>query len=797
MFLPKRHNRGEVALTFTLLSLALMIIGTVVGLGVNKTQDIRSSAAGGAVCGKQCTNNSSCGTDSTSGTKTSCDFSQNPHICIATRGIPNNPPCIAGLKDCNEACKKNEDCNGGLRCDTRVHTCQKIIGQCPPVATPTGFHTLPIPTEGPGGGGGTGGGTGGATATPSGPVYQGSKDPKNPVLGNAFRLTGSSPCYIEWHYEKDPNIEELYLKAGTNTLDLTTASPLPGSDSAPVKGAGVNFKSGGIAIGFDPNEDYVRSHPGPEVWLKIGQGGGQEKVWYFARPTPDWLGRETTLVYVKYKGKISGEERWWFQTANAAACRTDVVPSNTPTPTLGMSSCFRACTSDSQCPIISINNRPTKLLCIALAGTSLCRNSDYPTSPNCLPPKTTLTNTPTPTKTPTPTRTPPPTATPTPPVCNKSVYFMIDNSSTQTGNPALISGKLNEYFRGNNYDRVSFSYDTFNRTVEDGEHDQINGLTFKNIQDKQWTNINAAFNTISSNQADEKIFISDGIPTLLDSGISGVQCTYRHNPGANSTQWTGCIDPNGGPDLNTGQCKSRYDKIEETCTHEYPIGSANATQSVTVAGNEGAISANMVRAGGKQYPTFDSLVNGLPSILNALCSRTTQGIPSHPTRFQSSYSINNQSSSKTIDKVIVKACKTGGKSCQEYAKSAGIAPRQTFKFSQTLPETLPAANRAVLSCDVGYADGSRLPCPAKNLESNNGLQFDLTVTDKKVTGNVQSFSKACDQNKDGVVNGLDYVRCVNQIGSTGGKKSCDVILDDLVNAQDISVCLDTIGKPVK
>ncbi|MGB4965894.1 MAG: dockerin type I domain-containing protein, partial [Microgenomates group bacterium] len=118
--------------------------------------------------------------------------------------------------------------------------------------------------------------------------------------------------------------------------------------------------------------------------------------------------------------------------------------------------------------------------------------------------------------------------------------------------------------------------------------------------------------------------------------------------------------------------------------------------------------------------------------------------------------------------------------------------QQIAQFSQSIPENVPNSSRELITCSVNYADGSTLPCPRKETQ-NESVQFNLSATNRAVTGNAQTFLQASDLNGDGRVNVIDFVLLQNQRNVSGAKKY-DIILDGVINAQDFAVVTERFGQ---
>lgn len=826
-------KQGEIALTLTVISLVTMLFGTVIGLNRQSPQDVRSSAAGSVQCGSfGCTKNSDC---AQSPIKTLCHLSSGQcRPMISTDSCPGGTPRVDSVKkDVGSFCNSGTECKSGLSCTnsrctvvqtTSSSTGTKLGGQiCDPMKNeciagfycgrPAGVGT-PYTCQPGLESGGTGGG-----AIPTGIQYQGSTDPNRPFLGNSFVRNLATKCKIGWSYDKDPQIETLYLQSGGNKVITLTDRNLPkqrGSYSGNVDEAVVSFKNGGIYISFDPLDD-INADGKPEIYLKVNLGGGTVREWYFDKPSPDWLGAEDTLVYLKYSGQIASEERWWYQQESVSSCfRGTITPTTTIPPALV--ACGEECTTTAQCADPERKGITCRSLSTSVHLTPGVGDKKYCLLPYPNNSRTCIPNTPTPstgtppppTATSTPTKTPTPTV-PTPSVtqparCYKSVYFMIDTSSTQQSNiKPLIEKPLNDFFKTKTFKNVSFSYNTFNIVAPRQSGGPSNETIQFNLADNQnWTNLNAAFDVIKSRKEDIRVLISDGIPSVLgpftsvrakNSSIQ-LQCAYDTD-GTNAKGCSPIADTPGRTDnyMKANDCKkddmfgANFNKY---CEIPYPVGSSTATHAVRLGGAEGISRTNLGKAGVPPEEIYDDM----STFLNKL-EGIIQKAPCHPEPLAlrpvtSSFSIQNTSINKTISSVEVKTCSLDGKQCQTFINPVRIEPQSTKQFSQPIPQSVLPENRTVFTCSVKLSDGSSLPCPEKKV-IDESVRFALQSNGRQVSGSAQTFLQASDVNKDGVVNVIDYVLCQRQIAKSGAK-SCDIIPDNVVNAQDFSVVTERFGQ---
>ena len=762
-------RRGEVALTFTLISLFLMTVGTFAGLKINQTQDIRSKAAG-AVCGKICSNNSQCGTDTTSNSLTVCDFSQTPHLCIPVRS-PGNPSCTDGLKNCNESCKKDEDCNGQdknnvwaqpfyLKCDQRTRTCQQRYTNdarfCPGYISPT-------PRTGSGG---TGGGTGGV--------------PLPGPTDGAFRSQVMS-CGVGFRVVRDPVIEKITLTSTTGsgqynigTADLTI--PSTATRTSPIGYRMWTLDPGdpsnNLTIEWNPGTNYPGTGaPKGSLHVQVKSGNSSNpnsKIdpqidFYYFKNLPSWLkSGEPVIISFSYyvtsglQNKPTRTDHTIQSRSNACQGTITITPTRTPT--------------------------PTKI------------------------PSITPTKTPTPTRTPTPTKPPPPSATPTIRSCATQIDFIIDASKSVQDELKNYQQRITAAVHSYGYpqDRITFTTRFFARDIH--AKSAVSTPTTFNFPVQaglNWTNLKAALESITA----PTFLITDGLPSVVAYGNSADStCVYGRgdymsNPANRNHTADGC-SPNeatGGLNSNIQSCARICSTKKYSDAYADSLITSNKNKTYGIFVNTGAYAYKpFLSSVSKQVLEVSDLPGKIHEIFDDICNR---GVPAGtppsdggagPLNFQSSYSISNTSTTKTIETVYIKSCDSSGNNCQETERPVAIGPQSTSKFTQALPDSA-SSGLDLLTCDIGYSDGTRLPCPAKNIGQNSGLQFNLSANGSGVTGKIQSFLEASDLNHDGIVNGLDFAQCVGQINGNG-VKSCDIMSDDQVNAQDISVLLDNVGK---
>ncbi|MGB4966407.1 MAG: hypothetical protein WBO77_04860, partial [Microgenomates group bacterium] len=502
-------KQGEIALTLTVLSLITMLVGTVIGLNRQTPQDVRTSAAGGVQCGATgCSKNSDC--SQAAGFLVLCHLASGQcRPALAKDSCPGVTARVGGgtdKKDVGGACITASDCKSGLACPQRF------------CIVPTGGSSGG--TGGAGGGGAEGGVTG---LPPTGAIGSG--------VGTAFSVL-ELPCKVEFTFRWDPQLNSLTITDPDNPANVFTAvnsqrlRAVPNIEG-PI-GKQITYPSGGSAgifVSFDPVNDK-------EIRITInGGGGGKDTVGSYYFKMPDWMiGSARYRVDITYEGKVAGEKRQWSQQARAKIC-TNVTPTVTPTTTQTPTpaiECGKVCTipGEVQCKKHALGQpncryrqygeiTNPKMYCLLPGNDSLeCK----PSTTTSGTPTPSTTATPTATKTPTPTATP--TATPTvtqPPRCYKSVYFMIDTSSTQQKNiKPEIERPLNGFFSGKVFKDVTFSYDTFNIIAPRQSGGPANEtIQFSLADDQNWTNLNAAFEVIMKRKDDVKILISDGIPSAL------------------------------------------------------------------------------------------------------------------------------------------------------------------------------------------------------------------------------------------------------------------------------------------
>lgn len=783
-------TRGEIALTFTVASLFVMVVGSIFGLGVNKSQDVRSQAAG-AVCGKTCSVSGDCGTDSTTGTLTTCDRSIGK--CVAVRD-PKNPPCNAtgpnSLGQCNQSCKNTEQCNGidhatdiSLACDLSSGTCQqKYVNdtrQCPGYVRPTPR-------------------TGGSSGSTSGSFTS-----RSLVCGAAFRVV------------VDPLINKITLSAKGQSYDIGLAdvvvpassgftgpnSPIPYRMWKPAP----NDPLDNLLIEWNPNTSYTA--PGvPKGALHVQVRSGNDanphsKVnpqvdFYYFRNLPTWLKDGSPVIvtfsYYTLSGAQSKQVRTDYTiTENAKACVGVVVtppPFSTLAPTIITPSVVRptgitpTVVAPSRTPSVPPTNPPTRV------------PSRTPSVPPSNPP------------------TQVPSRVPTPPSCSAKITFMIDASNSTQQILEGYAGKIEDAVKtyGDNplhaNDTLELYTQFFARDVfPKSGPTTLKTFSFPVIKNKHWTNIKAALEATT----DYTIFISDGIPSVVQ---------YGSKNNASSL----CVYPNGdymrdGSNKEAEGCRPNIDQqnvyaksgCEAVCNQNSYTNArndsmikSNKSKTYGIFVNTGISDRSFIEDVSKEVIDVADVPATIEEIFNDVCGRaaiasrprtgsgrSTGPGNSGPQSLTSTFVITNQSTEKTVESVSVKACDVAGNNCQTYDNEVLIVPGATGRFSQTIPAEVPAQNRAMITCDVNNDDGSSISCPQK-VTNDDGIRFELSVVDEEVTGDSISFEKAADINKDGQVRANDYALCLV------GNSLCDIIADesDEVNALDRSVVYERLMK---
>ncbi len=794
MVMRHRYStRGEIALTFTVASLFLMVVGSIFGLGVNKTQDVRTNAAG-ALCGKTCTGNGDCGTDTTTGTQTTCDRAIGK--CTAVRD-PKNPPCNAtgpnSLGQCNEFCKSNEQCNSidkatgiTLACDLSSGSCQqKYVNdtrQCPGYVRPT-------PRTGSTG-------TGGAEG-----VFKSSQY----ACGVGFRVV------------VDPLISKITLSGTGGTYDIGIADvvdPASSGFTGPTTPQeyrmwkpATSDPADNLLIEWNPATTYgISGVPKGALHVKVRSGNPSNpnsKVnpqvdFYYFRNVPSWL-KDGSPVRVSFSYyTLSG--------AQSRPVRTDS--------TIGASSLA--------CPGVLTTPEPTIPLDPTIARIVTPRNTVAPTAVLTRVPSIPPTRAPSvpPTRAPTtpPTRVPSRTQTPTPPSCSTDITFMIDASeSTQAilnQYQTAITDAVHIYGRANPQDNIDFYTNFFARDVQAKKGPfTAADFQFPIVRNLHWTNIKEALESTSG----KTIFISDGTPSVVryaGANNNGF-CVYPDGPNMLNKadeKAAGCAprqnEKDGYTRLNTNACAS-------VCSENTY---ANANADSRVAKNKNNTYGVFVKTGLFSDVEFMESVSTdvidisevsatIGEIFDRACGRGGTGTlgsgnrsrgssgsrggrrpaSTGPLSLTSTFVITNQSTEKTVESVSVKACDVNGDNCQTYDNPLRIEPGATGRFSQTIPSEVPAQNRAMVTCDINNDDGTSLSCPQK-ATNDDGIRFDLSVVDEEVLGDSKSFEKAADINKDGQIRANDYALCLV------GNKLCDIIADEdnEVNALDRSVVYERL-----
>lgn len=861
----KALRAGEVATTLLITSVFLMLTGFFIG---NSSTQIttQTSAAGG--CGASCSRNGDCSRSVRNSAGEQVDLACDMRVkkCLPATGEKDRCDDVGGGGgNCGDICRADRDCNQVdkrnteatnddilLRCDFSLvgggrGKCQGFPNgrQCPNIPTPTvrplttatptpqtGVTAAPTPTT---------------AAVPTGVCRTGNRFSEHPLsCGVIFRV-----CV-------DPVIDRIMIRSGGNEFVLNDADEVMGSDTGRRGPVGYRMwrshNPGAVvdAITVKFSESITRTgSPRPDkraVYLGLRSGGhpnpdfnqDAEVDFYYYDNVPafvyDGSPKEIVLDYHITIGTGSSRQRTenFTQTVRTNGCalpptatptpsatpiptrtptptpsgRPTITPTRTPTPTriptptTRIKQCNESCNVDTDCR--------SGLRCFdgVIPGApfaKVCRDPRFPESETCTP------------ITPTATRAP----TPTPPlVCqNKSIYFMIDNSSTQTGNIALIKQKLDQYFATHRNDRVSICYDTFSRDAEPGNCAN-NTINF-NVPASRWTNVNEAFDVLRSATADVKVFISDGIPSVLNSTLNGkpIKCTYS----VKGTRLDGC-DPIKGVHSNKtiDECNRAYpgsQKIQDVCPVPYPIGSANAHHSIIVAGAEGSIPANVAAAGGKLHNSLDAFLNELPTILDTVCQRGAsrgsqqQSNPQRtPTRsaqsgsgsigqikspFLGSYQILNISESN-IETVNIRLCNQFGQNCAEESRQLTIGAGETYSFTQNLESLKTRVGQSgsyLVSCEIIYENGTTKECPSKTTKSNESIKFELAATDEQIEGGGRSYHALADVDGDGFITAQDFSRYLfaETVSSDDIDPIYDIVADGVLDARDRSIIPEYIG----
>lgn len=792
MAMRRRYStRGEIALTFTVASLFVMVVGSIFGLGVNKSQDVRSRAVG-AVCGKTCASYGDCGTDTTTGTLTTCDLSIKK--CIAVRD-PKNPPCNAtgpnSLGQCNESCTKNEQCNGTdnatgitLACDLSSKTCQqKYVNdprQCPGYVKPT-------------------------PKTNSG-TTSGSE--------GAFK-SSQYACGVGFRVVVDPLISRITLTGRGGTYDIGVADvvdPASSGFTGPTtpqeyrmwKPAATDMADN-LLIEWNPATTYGTSGvPKGALHVRVRSGNSSNpnsKVnpqidFYYFRNVPAWLkdGSPVSVSFSYYT--LSG--------AQSKPVRTDATINAT----------------SFSCPGIVTTDTPTLPLEPTIARIVTPRNTVVPTRISTVVPTRGSTVPPTrvpptaPQSTPTtpPTRVPSRTATPTPPACSASITFMIDASnSTQEilkkDYVKSIEDAVKAYGDDPQHanDNISLYTQFFARDVFPLSGKKTpKTFTFPVETNKHWTNIKAALEATTG----YTIFISDGIPSVVQyvpKTNSSALCVYSNGDemkAKSNNPANGCRpNINKQNDFSSTGCDAVCSRNTYSDARNDSMVKSNKSKTYGIFVDTGISDRSFIEEISTSVIDVADVPNTMAQIFDDICGRgngisgnsgnsgtSSRGGAGSPVRsLTSTFVINNNSTQKTVESVAVKACDSAGNNCQTYPNPIRIEAGSIGRFSQTVPADVPAQNRALLTCDINYSDGTSLACPQK-ATNDDGIRFELSVVDEEVTGDSVSFQKAADVNKDGQVRANDYALCLV------GNKLCDIIADEdnEVNALDRSVVYERL-----
>lgn len=756
------HNqKGELGLTLAVFSLVVMVLGSLAGSKVTEQAIKNSASARGTVaCGQYgCRNNSDCAQISS--------FGPQGVLCHVSSGQcrPADPrnACAGGTprvdvvkRDVGGRCSNNADCKSHLLCLQNRFICYD--------------PTKPIPTAPVSGGGvlPTSGNNGGGVLTGI---------PQPTTQDRTRYRTIPGQCEMSFTNVDDPRIMRITISSPTGGILFDTNKEQNGClpFNSPNKGDS-------IYVNYDP-----RSHPNDVLISARSSGGlgGATKSCTFGRQglqngvEADPL--TVTLHYQVQQGP-QGQRVWnsYSQSANTTGRCVERRITPTPTPT----------------------STPP------LTATPTATPTVTPTPPTLIPTRTpTPTTTITPTITVTPTTTMTPTATPTPKSCHASIYFMIDNSSTQKENIDDITTALDSYFANHKDDRVSISYDTFNRQVDNGGSG-INTIKFA-ISQKRWTNINAAFNRLTSKSADIKVFISDGVPSVNDvSGVPGDRCTY----GYRGSKLTGCdpkeVNDSTAPDCHPSRnftclddCKKSTPDILNKCSQQYPLGSSNATHNVVVEGNEGVISENVAKAGGKQFGSLAEFTKILPELIDEACERNPDILNAGHSSLGLSMRVQNRSSKKTVSSLSLEFCEEGTANCQEMTINQTVPAGKSLINNDSIKDLnkipLNTDKNYNLKCQISYTKGKNDDCGTQVVSGRDGgIRNVVNISNSGVKSTPQTYLEASDLNNDSCVNSNDYIILLKQATLKKEKidPRFDVAIGDGINAADRSIVIDNLGK---
>ncbi len=807
-------KKGELGLTLALLSLVVMIAGSLFGTQVSDTMVKTSSQAAGCIgagkqsCGGACGCNSDCLTSVTNsdGERVSlaCDFKVKK--CLPATGEKDRCDSTSGGGstqggNCGDICRADRDCNQRdtqdssirLRCDFSLvgsgrGKCQGFPNgrQCYNIPTPTARSTQPNPTN---------------STSPTGSTSQ---PTSIPIGGNApgdVRFsTHPLSCGGIFRVIVDPVIDSITIKNTTQSFVLNAADEVTGSDTGRTSPVGYRVwmtHNRGVTVDnikVDFSESVIRSGK-RAVYLGLRSGG---------HPDPDY--NQDAQVDMYYVDNVP-------QFVFDGSPKDIVLDYHVTTNTGGSRQQVKYYTQ--------------KIV------TNGCSGDDVIT------PSVVVTPTPSPTRIPTPT-TVIPTATETPEQCREStnICFMIDASTTIEKDQGFrsvldqLSQKINQYFVAHpeHNGKLTFSYKYFTSEVGGAEGEGVlssaNGYKFPNYVDNRpeiggnlnrYTNIGKALKT---GCGPNMIFVSDGVPSVVDAyQKDGVYCVFNNSlcmsgrgncSGADRSKSyaDGCLIQGVNYPIGASQCrgvaaycedKSYQDALNQTLSQM----DRSAQYSYMVEKQDGTRIEEVMRKAGKIYKNgFASIVQDIDAIIENACAEPGEDNGRIERQFVTvgySMSIENQSTSRGIESISLDLCDESG-ACASRAIEMMINPGQVKttndSFSSLSNSPITSDSTYELSCLITFEDGETQECGVASINGDNGVRYKVTVDDQDIDSQPKSYVDASDVDDNCSINALDFVRCLKQseTGVSVTSDACDIIFDNKINAQDHSVILYNMGK---
>ena len=817
-------------------------------------------------CGFACESNANCHReDPQTGSMLQCDMRIHKCVSARAPGNPRcdtlGAPGGGTLGKCNEKCRSNEQCNATdprvkdgrnsdpikLWCNTvpdtpGYRTCQNQNpnagpdAQCSSLLSPT---STPRPT-----GGGIGGPPTNPTVTPvctnvgnactagvttccgtavcrdgtgensSGfsclPPLPNEPTPSDSSCSGSQFSSRSYSCGVGFKVCQDPIIDKVTIRNrdGSGTLVIDASGPSADRTDGPTEGrrnpighqvwkTNPNDSSDNVVVrhgGTSADGSQARSGERSsdmiiEVFSGRANGFTQSDrfVYTFTQNLPDWWtsgsAYEVTLEYHIQNRIISVMPRRYTKSQATNSCRT-----TTPTPTV-------------------VTPTPTVIT---------------PTPTIVTPTPTEVTPTPT-VVTPTPTVTPPP--------CNTDVHFLIDASTTVLEQFNNIRGDLSleikKYFDENQQDKgkLNISYQYFTWKNQPSKVLVGPNYEFGDYTGNRGTNIKQA---LEGGVKGTTIFISDGIPSLVDdygtrdyacffgadgcmSGQNTSECANSGNKNAtNRSEATadGCVNKGNGSKFAMTRCP---DDAKDTCkdityqqVYDKTFSSARGQVKYGYLVDVDRYIQDIVyNSSENDSNNLAEIPSNLKTIIRDACGNVSKsGQPNRPQSIGYSMSLQNRSSSRTVQSLSFDLCDQASGTCDNRIIEQSTGPGQKLitneVFSSVKNNPIRKGTEYNLNCTVNYQSGGSDSCGGAAIAGDGGLQYALTLDNEGVQGTPRTYKEASDNDNDGCVNVLDYARSLKNsvAGAQAGKsiQPYDIILDNKVNVQDLSVIINNLGE---